>query len=90
MTTLRKLETRTKIQLGGLVLKSGLADLLHIMPGDDLQSNASKYEDAQILLGALIEASERLIQQEDMKDFWKTLGKMHILKSADDKLKYAA
>ena len=33
----RRAETRTKIQLGGLVMKSGLADLLNIQPGDDLQ-----------------------------------------------------
>jgi hypothetical protein len=81
MSTNRKLETRTKIQLGGLIIKSGLADLLNIHPGDDLQSDTAKHGDAQVLLGLLVEASEKLSTDEEQREFWQKLGKMHVSKT---------
>ena len=56
----RRSENRTKIQLGGLILKSGLAALLKIEPGEDLQMDPHAMEKATLLLGGLIEAAERL------------------------------
>jgi hypothetical protein len=56
----RKAENRTKIQLGGLILKSGLATLLEIEPGDDLQLDLIAREKASTLLGALLYVTEQL------------------------------
>ena len=53
---LRKSHTRTKIQLGGLLLKSGLTDLLNDNPGDDLQLDFNKKDKAYILLGILADS----------------------------------
>ena len=53
---LRKKETRTKIQLGGLLLKSGLTELLGIDQGDDLQLDFAKKDKAYILLGILADS----------------------------------
>jgi len=56
----RKAENRTKIQLGGLILKSGLAEFLKINPGDDLQLDPIAREKATTLLGVLLYATEQL------------------------------
>lgn len=77
----RKGETRTKIQLGGLVLKSGLADHLGVTPGDDLQLDALKHEDAQLILGALVDALSRLKDDEDVKEKWHRLGRTHMIQT---------
>lgn len=61
----RKAENRTKIQLGGLILKSGLADFLEINPGDDLQLDPLAREKATILLGALLHITEKLQHDHD-------------------------
>lgn len=53
---LRKKETRTKIQLGGLLLKSGLTELLGIDQGDDLQLDFAKKDKAYVLLGILADS----------------------------------
>ena len=53
---LRKKETGTKIQLGGLLLKSGLTELLGIDQGDDLQLDFAKKDKAYILLGILADS----------------------------------
>ena len=55
----RKAVTRTKIQLGGLLVKSKLADLVGIIPGEDLQLDAEKWDQAALLLGLLNETYER-------------------------------
>jgi hypothetical protein len=72
----RRAETRTKIQLGGLVFKSGLTDYLNICAGDDLQLDATKWNDAAILLGMLLDAYEHLLQDKhhDKLNHWKLLG----------------
>ena len=49
----RKAQTRTKIQLGGLLMKSGLTDFFNINSGDDLQLDSDKKDQAYILLGIL-------------------------------------
>jgi len=61
----RKAENRTKIQLGGLILKSGLAELLEINPGDDLQLDPIAREKATTLLGVLLNATEHLQNDPD-------------------------
>lgn len=70
-TAERRADTRTKIQLGGLVIKSGLADLLNIQPGDDLQVYDIHFDKVAIILGALLEASELL---DDKKEEWHSRG----------------
>lgn len=61
----RKAENRTKIQLGGLILKSGLAEFLEINPGDDLQLDLIAREKATALLGVLLNATEQLQNDVD-------------------------
>ncbi len=56
----RKAETRTKVQLGGLILKSGLASFLKIEPGDDLQLDPIARNKATTLLGVLLHMAEQL------------------------------
>ncbi|OJX14344.1 MAG: hypothetical protein BGO77_05690 [Caedibacter sp. 37-49] len=56
----RKAENRTKIQLGGLILKAGLASHLEIEPGDDLQLDPVAREKAITLLGVLLHITEQL------------------------------
>lgn len=72
----RKAQNRTKIQMGGLVLKSGLADLLGILPGADLQLDALERDKATTLLGALIEAAENLLEDKtgEIKHTWDYRG----------------
>ncbi|MBX9805238.1 MAG: conjugal transfer protein TraD [Alphaproteobacteria bacterium] len=48
----RKARTRTLIQLGGLVDKSGLLEPLNITLGDDLQKDYGHLESTAILTGA--------------------------------------
>ncbi len=56
----RKAENRTKIQLGGLILKSGLAEFLEINCGDDLQLDPLARQKATTLLGVLLYIIEQL------------------------------
>lgn len=46
--------TRTLIQLGGLVAKSGLCETLQIKMGDDMQANKTNLDKASTLLGAMV------------------------------------
>lgn len=52
----RKARTRTLIQLGGLVQKSGLTEHFNITMGDDLQGDIEGLDKAELMLGFLIEA----------------------------------
>ena len=61
----RKAETRTKVQLGGLILKSGLASFLEIEPGDDLQLDLLSREKATTLLGVLLYMTDQLNNDVD-------------------------
>jgi hypothetical protein len=72
----RRAETRTKIQLGGLIFKSGLTDYLNICAGDDLQLDANKWDDTAVILGILLDAYETLLtdKHHDKLNHWKLLG----------------
>ena len=70
----RKAETRTKIQLGGLVIKSGLTDVFSISAGADLQLDGEMREKATLLLGALIETSQNLTLNPNQKEGLAALG----------------
>ncbi len=61
----RKAENRTKIQLGGLILKSGLASYLEIEPGNDLQLDPIARNKATTLLGVLLHVTEQLKNDQD-------------------------
>jgi len=73
----RKAETRTKIALGGLVLKSHLPDFLEIRPGDDLQLDPTKWEKTAVILGVLVEAYEKLQldKEQDLYHQWEIIGR---------------
>lgn len=70
----RKAENRTKIQMGGLVIKSGLADYLGINAGEDLQLDPLALEKANVLLGALVDALERVHEDPSITGTWAFLG----------------
>lgn len=61
----RKAETRTKVQLGGLILKSGLASFLEIELGEDLQLDFIAREKATTLLGVLLYITDQLNNNVD-------------------------
>ena len=74
----RKAETRTKIQLGGLLIKSGLAEVFSIPPRADLQLDEEGREKATILLGALIDMRQNIVSTHPklpQKEEWAILGK---------------
>lgn len=56
----RRAETRTKIQLGGLVIKSKLSELVGIIPGEDLQLDQSKWNQAGLLFSLLSDVYGKL------------------------------
>ena len=57
--------TRTMIQLGGLVAKSGLVELCDIHEGDDLQIDIPSLDKAATLLGILHETMNKLTELSD-------------------------
>lgn len=71
----RKAETRTKIQLGGLVLKSKITEILGISAGDELELDLQKREKALIVLGALIDCQKRLEEDEEVLREWDYLAR---------------
>jgi len=74
----RKEDTRTKIQLGGLVIKSGLAEAFLISLGADLQMEEAEKEKATLLLGALIDLRQSMANNgltPSQKEEWSYLGK---------------
>lgn len=72
---MRTLDTRTKIQLGGLIIKSGLSQLLDIMPGDDLQLDVDKRSQAHALLGILKEAAETFEANKTALTYFEAKGR---------------
>jgi hypothetical protein len=66
---IRKSHTRTKIQLGGLLLKSGLTELLDIDQGDDLQIDFEKRNKAYILLGILSDSYNNIKNETSFTHF---------------------
>jgi hypothetical protein len=73
----RKVRTRTLIQLGGIVDKSGLLEPLNITLGDDLQKDYEHLESVAILAGALSDLRVRLYDEdaEAQKMIWLEMGK---------------
>lgn len=76
----RRSETRTKIELGGLVHKSELTKVLGITLGDELHSNPDHWEKEAILLGALIDIREKLLSEngEQLKTEFKKQGEISL------------
>lgn len=74
---LRKARTRTLIQLGGLIEKSGLLNELNLAPGDDLQKDHDCHESAAILMGALCELRQSFHTEDAsaQKIIWCERGK---------------
>jgi hypothetical protein len=73
-TPYRKARTRTLIQLGGLIEKSGLLESFDIVIGDNLQQNLEKKEQVFALLGGLLELKEMMNQQEFPLDLLSQKG----------------
>lgn len=69
----RKKRTRTLIQLGGLVQKSGLMDILNIQIGEDLQDYESIFKASQVL-GFLSESVEKCEVNESITQLWEKTG----------------
>lgn len=73
----RRARTRTLIQVGGLVDKSGLLDLLGIEAGQDLQKDVDTIDQAATLMGSLL-FLKSFCQEEDaetQKMLWCLKGK---------------
>lgn len=79
----RRARARTLIQLGGLVEKSGLTNLLKIELGQDLQQDEECFESNAVLLGGLLELKNILSQDdsEQQKLLWATKGKEQLATS---------
>ncbi len=77
----RRAETRTKIQLGGLLLKADLVDQFEIVLGSDLQQDVDAREKATLLLGSLIDLSQRLQADPSLKNNWSILGRSAMIES---------
>jgi hypothetical protein len=74
---LRKARTRTLIQLGGLLEKSGILDDINLAPGDDLQKDSSCFDSVAILMGALCELRQNFHTDDApaQKILWCERGK---------------
>ncbi|MEN8237049.1 MAG: conjugal transfer protein TraD [Pseudomonadota bacterium] len=73
----RKARTKTLIQLGGLLAKSGFIDLFSIKLGQDLQKDDEVFEDVAALMGALVEMKSTcdLNTLPQQKMLWAEKGK---------------
>ena len=69
----RASETRTKIAYGGLVHKSNLPSYLGLELGDEVHIE-EHYEKEAIVLGALIDAYENIVNDPSMRDHYQFLG----------------
>lgn len=63
----RKGRTRTLIQCGGLLKLSGLLEQCDIIEGEDLQHDIDSYKKSAVLLGILMDASERFLQDHSFE-----------------------
>ena len=72
---LRRAQTRTKIQIGGLVHKAGLLEPLGINPGDDLQKDEQNFDNVATLMGAFLDLVGPLQNDAAQKLLWKERGK---------------
>ena len=76
----RKARTRTLIQLGGLIEKAGLLDLVELETGQDLQKDPETFDAAATLMGALLSLKEAFLSEEAQaqKMIWKVQGKKEL------------
>ncbi|MBL0941159.1 MAG: conjugal transfer protein TraD [Alphaproteobacteria bacterium] len=82
----RSSRTRTLIQLGGILDKSGLVTAFDIALGDDLQRDEHTFDPAAALLGALLELNKQL-QEDGQNDkghvnqmkLWRLKGKKALM-----------
>lgn len=79
-TALRRKRTRTLIQLGGLIEKSGLMETVNIETGLDLQKDDEIKESVYELYGALLHLNETLQDPKNSKTFFIQKGKSHFQK----------
>ncbi len=70
----RASETRTKIAYGGLVHKSNLPSYLGLELGDEIHNNPDNWEREAIILGALIDAYENILNDPGKRDHYQFLG----------------
>jgi len=73
--SLRRAQTRTKIQLGGLVFKANLLEPLDINLGDDLQKDEQIFDAVATLMGAFLDLADPLHHDEAQKMLWRERGK---------------
>ncbi|AIK96280.1 conjugal transfer protein TraD [Candidatus Odyssella acanthamoebae] len=67
----RKARTRTLIQLGGLIEKAGLFEVIGLIPGSDLQKDPLMQPLALSLLGAFLEIKQELQSDQISLEMWK-------------------
>ena len=80
LTDQRRAENRTKIQLGGLIIKAGLTAQIGLKMGDDLQLDERARVKATIILGALIEAYERAQDDDTLVELWRIRGEQMFMR----------
>lgn len=73
--SVRKAETRTKIQLGGLIVKANLLEPLNIHLGDDLQKDEQHFDNIATLMGGLLDLAKPLQNDIAQKVLWRERGK---------------
>ena len=73
----RKARTRILIQLGGLIEKAGLLELLELEVGQDLQKDPETFEAVSTLMGALLSLRGAFLTEDSnaQKMLWKERGK---------------
>ena len=72
----RRARTRTLIQLGGLIEKSGLMEVLGIQMGQDLQKDPNLFSKVAILSAVLNENTQVLSNSSDQElAKWIALGR---------------
>ena len=72
---LRRRRTRTMIQAGGLLEKSGILSYFGIRAGDDLQQDDTLQENVSELFGALLEIKSMIRHNDPSTTLWKQKGK---------------
>ena len=72
---LRRARTRTLIQIGGLIEKSGFLEKIGIQLGDDLQNDETLFDKASILLGAVYELHSEILDHKQQLNIWRDRGK---------------
>ena len=86
-TARRKKETRTKIELGGLIVKAGLLDAFGITLGDNLEEkdeSGTIKPEIKALLGALIQIKETIANDEQSHTLWMQKGMKALTKKEKD------